>query len=314
MTNASRTGAAERGQALVLTLLFMTVLVGMAAAVLDVGSWYRADRQLQATADSAALAGAQELPESPSAARAAALDYADRNGGGLDGSQIEITTKVIPNDTIRVSPSKPAPGFFSKLFGLRSVQVGAKAAARASNPSKAKWVAPITVSEKHPKLICKPRPCFGEETAIELDLRHKPGSGDAAGAFGLLDLREGGAGSAGSSEVSDWMASGFDQYMKLGTYYSVPSTMFNSSEFRSALRLRTNDEVLFPIYRPPIKAGGSNAMYDIIGWVGFYITDWTVDGSFGKVFGHFTRVIWEGVESDRSDAPDFGVRVLGLVE
>ncbi|MGZ8697874.1 MAG: pilus assembly protein TadG-related protein [Gaiellaceae bacterium] len=52
----------ERGQSLVFTLLFLGVLVGMAAAVLDVGSWYRADRKLQANADAAALAGAHVLP------------------------------------------------------------------------------------------------------------------------------------------------------------------------------------------------------------------------------------------------------------
>ena len=73
----------QRGQSLVLSLLFMTVLIGMAAIVIDVGSWYRADRKLQANADAAALAGAQELPGSTAAARDAAVSYADSNDGGL---------------------------------------------------------------------------------------------------------------------------------------------------------------------------------------------------------------------------------------
>ena len=34
----------DTGQATVLTLVFLTVLLGMAALVLVVGSWYRADR------------------------------------------------------------------------------------------------------------------------------------------------------------------------------------------------------------------------------------------------------------------------------
>ena len=49
----------EQGQAIVITVVFLTVLVGLAAAVLDVGAWYRLHRQLQATADASALAGAQ---------------------------------------------------------------------------------------------------------------------------------------------------------------------------------------------------------------------------------------------------------------
>ena len=52
----------ERGQATVLTAVFLVVMLGAAALVLDVGSWYRADRQAQSTADAAALAGAQALP------------------------------------------------------------------------------------------------------------------------------------------------------------------------------------------------------------------------------------------------------------
>ena len=40
----------------------MVVLLGMAGLVIDVGSWYRDQRDLQADADAAALAGAQELP------------------------------------------------------------------------------------------------------------------------------------------------------------------------------------------------------------------------------------------------------------
>ena len=52
-----------QGQATVLTVVFLVVLLGMAALVLDVGSWYRAKRAAQSTADAAALAGAQALPD-----------------------------------------------------------------------------------------------------------------------------------------------------------------------------------------------------------------------------------------------------------
>ncbi len=63
----------QRGQAMVMSIVFLTVLLGMAALVLDVGSWYRADRHAQLTADAAALAGAQALPDDPG--RATALDH-----------------------------------------------------------------------------------------------------------------------------------------------------------------------------------------------------------------------------------------------
>ncbi len=304
----------QRGQALVVTVLFMTVLLAMAAAVLDVGAWYRTHRHLQATADASALAGAQALPDSPGEAIDLAVDYGARNGGGVPARNVAIKRGRQADDTIAVTAAKKAPGIFTRLFGIDSVDVSARAAARSSIPGKARYVAPITVSEKHPMLQCKPLPCFREDTQLTLEDRHSSGSGNAAGAFGLLNLIQGSSGNEGASNVADWMANGYDAYMPIGIYESVPSAEFNSSHFQEALRLRVGDEILLPVYRPPIKRSGSNAQYDIIGWVGFVITESIVSGNNSKLRGQFTRVTWEGIESDRSDGPDFGVRVIGLVE
>ena len=110
MTTFTSYFKSERGQSLVIVLIFMTALIGMAAAVLDVGSWYRADRKLQANADAAALAGAQELPESMAAAESAALTWADKNDGGVEAKNIKFRSTVLPHDTIEVTADRPAPG------------------------------------------------------------------------------------------------------------------------------------------------------------------------------------------------------------
>ena len=149
----------SRGQAYVITILFLAVLLAMAAAVLDIGSWYRADRSLQATVDAAALAGAQALPDGTASASTLASQYAAKNGGGT--MNITFESQVFPDDTITVSGSRPAPGFFSKMLGIKSVTVHATASARAGYPTQAKWVIPIVVDEKHPKLQCNPNPCSG---------------------------------------------------------------------------------------------------------------------------------------------------------
>ena len=47
---------------MVLTALFMVVMVGMTAFVVDVGSWFRAQRATQSTVDAAALAGRSGAP------------------------------------------------------------------------------------------------------------------------------------------------------------------------------------------------------------------------------------------------------------
>src|SRR5262245_20555312 len=90
----------RRGQAMILTLVFMTVILGMAAAVVDVGAWYRTHRQMQNNADAAALAGATALPENTGQSATLAVDYAARNGGGVAGSDITFSSDVVANDQI----------------------------------------------------------------------------------------------------------------------------------------------------------------------------------------------------------------------
>ena len=305
------TTRSERGQALVFTVLAMTVMLGMAAFVLDVGSWFRADRKLQAAADAAALAAAQALPEDPGYAAALATQYAQENAEAAP-DEITFTTKLKSNDTVTVALKRNAPGFFSKVLGIDSAEIHARAAARAANVNEAKWAAPIVVHWRHPKLQCKPLPCFGEATTLELRHLHQAGSGDAAGSFGFLNLDLNDNGGVGSSRLSKWILTGFDQYMPLGGYRAATGARFNS-EVKTALADRYGTEMLFPIYRT-ISGSGNNAQYQIIGWVGFVPTDCKCSGDKGTLFGSFKRVIWEGIQSKAASQEDYGVRSIALVE
>ncbi|MBA2298348.1 MAG: hypothetical protein H0W14_09965 [Actinobacteria bacterium] len=308
----------DRGQATVLTVLSLTALLGMAALVLDLGSWFQAQRETQAAADAAALAAAQALPEAPGTAGGLAVQYVNKNGGGAH--TITFSSKNVANDTVSVEVERVAPGFFAKVLGIDSVQVGAKATARASGLEKARWVAPITVNIKHPKLNCgssgtppRPVPCFGEPTQLDLLNLKSPNGPDAAGAFGLINLDRADSGSVGSGTLADWVTRGFDDYMDLGIYTSVPSAKFNDSKFKEALNFRIGDVLLFPIYTT-ILGSGSNAEYDVVGWVGFEVTDYQASGSTGWVRGSFTEVTWEAVQSESGAGLNYGARAIQLVE
>lgn len=306
----------QRGQATVLTVVFITALLGMAALVLDAGSWFREQRATQSAADASALAAAQALPDEPGTAGALAAEYLAKNGGGA--SDVTFSAENAANDTVKVHVSRDTPGFFAKLFGIDSVTVGATATARASGLEAAKWVAPIAVNLKHPQLNCgssggKPVPCFGEAAELNLEHLHKPGSGDASGAFGLINLDLNDSGSVGGSTLGDWIERGFDQYMRLGTYTSVPSAKFNDSHVKGALDARLNDVLLFPIYKT-ITGSGSNAEYDVVGWVAFKVTSFVASGSTGKVRGSFEKVIWEGIGSQSGGGANYGVRTVQLVD
>lgn len=294
----------QTGQAAVLTVIFMAALLGAIAMVLDVGSWFRAQRATQSSADAAALAAAQALPENTGLANALGSQYLSKNGGGA--SQFTFSSKRMANDTISVKVTRQADGFFAKIFGIDSVAVHAKASARSGNPDSARYAAPIAVDRKHPLLNCSPLPCFGQATTLDLQ---KTGPG----AFRLLNL-DGSKGGTGGKIDADWILRGYDGYMPLGWYGSDPGAAFNDSKIKSALNVRIGDELLFPIY-DSVKGGGSNFQYHVVGWVGFVVTSFKAQGNKGTVDGHFVRVIWEGILSESgSGAQDFGVRAVELVE
>src|SRR5438309_3860605 len=120
----------ERGQAFLLMAASLVMGCGMAALVLDVGNWFRDKRRLQGTADAAALAGAQQLPLDPSAAKDLALSYADKNGGDVAGADIVVTSQYQANDTIAVKAQRNDPGIFSRVIGTTSADLTSSAKAR----------------------------------------------------------------------------------------------------------------------------------------------------------------------------------------
>jgi secretion/DNA translocation related TadE-like protein len=305
----------ERGQATVLTLVFLVVLLGMAALVLDFGSWYRADRDTQSTADSAALAAAQALPDDTAQAQSLAASYAGKNGGGLDGTT--ISSAIAPDDTVQVTVKRQSPGIFTKLFGVDGATVGSKATARVGALNQALYVAPIVVNIQHPALHCggtqqRPVPCFGQPTELDLLDLHKPGNGNAAGSFGLIDLTGDLSGNVGAGDLASWMEHGYDKMMPLGKYSSAPSANFNESKFQNALGDRIGDDVLFPIY-DTLTGPGTNAQYNVIGWIGFHVTSYQANGSKGWVKGWFTKVIWAGIQSTSSSGSNWGAKTIQLV-
>lgn len=305
-----RTPKNERGQAIVLTVLFMAAVLGMAALVIDVGSWYHAKRQLQSTADAAALAGAQALPRYPANASAWALDYGSRNGGGVLAGDVTITRSWTPNDTISVKAKKSKPGIFSRVLGVGTVDIGASAKARVEAPAQARYVAPMVVNCAHDYI----RGCNGDpslrlnaQTTLPFNALGAPG------AFGMLNL-DGSNGTVGSSKEADWILKGFDRYLDLGDYRSDPGAKFSAQNVRGALDARIGTVLLFPVFKS-LSGQGQNAVYDIIGWIGFHLTSYTNQGNNATLSGYFTEFITRGIQAgSASQTPtNFGAVTVQLI-
>ncbi len=133
----------ERGQVIVLMVLMMVVLLGFAALVVDVGYAYYAHRSLQASADAAALAGSQELPNAANA-MAVAKQYGSEVGSknnkhNINNVTTTVTTKCVvslggcvpgtSSNAVVVLEMAPTKTFFAGLLGIPSFTIKAKATA-----------------------------------------------------------------------------------------------------------------------------------------------------------------------------------------
>lgn len=295
----------ESGQAVLLTIVFLVVLIGAAAMTTDVGAWYRQQRAAQAAADAAALAGAQVLPSDTAEAQTLVDEYGASNGGGVAG--VSFSKGFETNDTVNVTVKRTAPSFFAKVFSIDSATVHATASARAGVPNQVFGLAPIAVAKDHPDLTGPGCPCFDVKTTLCLG---KACDSLPPGAFVMVDLN---GGSNPTGELADWVENGYDGYLGLGHYASSPGAKFNASEVQAALSDRLGTDLLFPVY-DGTGGGGAGGYYNVIGWVGFHLTGFSGSGSSGELDGWFTKVIWQGIQGSTDDPiPDFGVYSVELV-
>jgi Flp pilus assembly protein TadG len=130
----------ESGQTLPLIALFMVIMLGICGMVIDLGNAYRVHQQLQATADAAAAAGADQLP-STSGALTAASSYSAAAGGKNHitgaGSITEAATADCstssqfcnPANTVHVTETAQVQTVFLRLFGINTINETVKAQA-----------------------------------------------------------------------------------------------------------------------------------------------------------------------------------------
>ena len=128
----------DEGQAVLIAVFFMALLLGLCALTIDVGHAYLTQRHLQASADAAALAGAQVLPD-VAQANAVATSYGPSGKnvpGDASAIQMNLSTKCLasapgcsPANALVVRASAQVPLTFGGLFGINTFTVHATATA-----------------------------------------------------------------------------------------------------------------------------------------------------------------------------------------
>jgi Flp pilus assembly protein TadG len=134
----------ERGAISVITAIMMTVLLGMAALVIDIGAAEARKAQLQDAADAAAMGLAQRCFDSALTSPAAcdggvvgnaapiAAGYATEN---VNDRSAAVTSVDWTSDTVTVSLTSDQPSFFARIFDVTQTTVRTTATAKWSQPA-----------------------------------------------------------------------------------------------------------------------------------------------------------------------------------
>jgi Flp pilus assembly protein TadG len=134
----------ESGAITILVAICMTVVLGMAALVIDIGAAEARKAQLQDAADAAALGLAQRCFDSAltmlaacdagvrAGANATASGYAVENVNDASASVLSV---VFTSNTVKVTLGSDQPSFFARIFDITSTTVRTDATAKWSQPA-----------------------------------------------------------------------------------------------------------------------------------------------------------------------------------
>lgn len=149
----------ERGVALIVAAGSMVALTSAVALAVDVGMLTVARGEAQSAADGGAMAGASgliESPDTPGYARALAIEYAGNNS--IRGSSatvlaedvdVDLTARTVTVRVLRTAErGNPLGTFFARIFGVNSVNITARAVARASNAGGINCLLPLVIPDR----------------------------------------------------------------------------------------------------------------------------------------------------------------------
>src|SRR3990172_12584140 len=143
----SRKAKSEKGQALIVGVLMMGVVLALTGMVTDVGLAFLEKAKLQRAADAATLAGAELLPQDPSEARRAAQEIAIANGIDPERLTIDISRTSHDNDTIVVSAKSDTKAYFTRVLGFIGFNIGVESASRSGSPATLPQFLPLPLHQ-----------------------------------------------------------------------------------------------------------------------------------------------------------------------
>lgn len=279
----------EKGSVAVLATLAITVLLGFAALAIDIGSIYLNKVQLSNMADSAALAGVQDLPAGPELAQNNAELFAIKNGKANDSLNVTINEN---KTLLTVNARRKVNLFFAKIYKVFSADVSAQSAATIRTISGVNGAVPLGVVKQEFN--------FGQTYTL------KEGGGDGYdGNYGALALGlKGGSsylnnlkyGYEGKLSVGQWIPTepgNMSQNTIEGIMYRInkdPGATFNTVQ-KNSPRI-----VILPVLDSLTVNGRSEVL--IVGFAAFFLEGVGGAGNNNHVYGKFMKTVVAGDVSE----------------
>jgi Flp pilus assembly protein TadG len=307
----------QQGQVAIIIALLLISFVGMTALVVDMGSMYEERRSLQSAADAAALAGAQELPESSAAAIQKATENIATNRPDISSIDIAVSTYFVANDQITVTVHNPdSPVYFGRVYGVNSANVSATATAIVGRPQIFAGIVPwgVVADDWVP----------GDEYTL------KSGPPSHGGNFGALRI-----GGNGANNYKDNIINGVDVPLQVGDWidtepgnmtgptnkgtetriYDQADNTLNSFDYLTepntgGYKLTNSKDSQFVIC-PLISALPHGAgSVEILAFIPFIITGYSGSEVYGTFLNEALIVYTGGIEA----VDETGIKVIRLIK
>jgi len=197
--------------AIIVGLCLIAFMIATALAI-DVGSLFEDKRHLQTVADSAALAGAQELPGDPNGAIAKATEYMEKNYDQGADIYVEVGSyEGVPNTSISVTVINPdSPLYFARAIDRESTPVGTAAQAIVASPTEVNDLVPWGAS-------LPPDTPLDEWLSPGQDKVLKFGADDPnEGNFYALNLSDDPVHGGGANEYLEYIREGYPGQLSVG--------------------------------------------------------------------------------------------------
>lgn len=287
----------NKGNVAIFLSLFITVLFGFTAFVIDIGIIYSEKIKLSNAIDSAALAATLELPKDEIKARATAIEYIQKNNE--DPNQATITISA-DNKSVQIETVKNVEHLFAKIIGISNSEVDVKTKAIVAPVKSVKdGVRPFAVE------------VFNFSYGDLVTLKHGAGDG-YHGNYGVVAL--GGSvfksnalyGYSGTVSVGDYIdtepGNMTGACTAIKNYINDENSTFNNFP-RDSIRLWT-----VPLVDSLIVDGRTSVL--VVGFAVFYVEDAKNTSGKMEFNGRFVRYVLSGpVDVNLNDTGAYGAKL-----